>query len=228
VTVSTATAELTLSEMILLAAARLEEQGQSPFSAEDLIVASWKQFPRSFGLKGYAEQHPDSNRVLSSIMGERGLARKGWLQKEGQKLYSLTKEGQRICRRLNDGEIDEAPEEDDPSPVFPREQEKLFAGLLDSTAHEKLRKNRAHDLSFADACRFWGLSDHLSPQAIDSRLELVERTLDQGAKLASKGSVRLGQREASRTEVESLHDTNEHLQERFARHLQLLRSRGGR
>jgi hypothetical protein len=225
--VSTVVAELTLSEMILLAAARLEEQGQSPFSAEDLIVASWKHYPRAFGLKGYAEQHPDSNRVLSSIMGERGLARKGWLQKEGQKLYSLSKEGHRICRRINDGDLGAPPEEEE-HPALPREQDKLLVGLLDSSAHEKLRKNRAHDLSFADACRFWGLADHLSADAIDSRLELVHRTLDQAIRLGSKGSLKAGHREASRTEVEAVRDTNEHLQERFARHLQLLRSRGGR
>ena len=68
-------AECTVPEQILLAAHQLEEQGQSPFSAEALIVASWKLFPATFGLKGYIELYPDSNKVLSSIMGERGLAR---------------------------------------------------------------------------------------------------------------------------------------------------------
>src|SRR5438067_10047204 len=90
--------ECTVPEKILLAAHHLEEQGQSPFSAEALIVASWQKFPKSFGLKGYADQHPDSNKVLSSIMGERGLARRGWLAKMGQKLYSLTKEGHGVVR----------------------------------------------------------------------------------------------------------------------------------
>jgi hypothetical protein len=226
--VSTTVAELTLSEMILLAAHKLQEHGQSPFSAEDLIVASWKQFPRAFGLKGYAEQHPDSNRVLSSIMGERGLARKGWLQKEGQKLYSLSKEGLRICRRLSEGSAAEADEEVDDTPTLPREQEKLLISLLDSSGHEKLKKNKAHDLSFADACRFWGLADHLPAEAIDSRLELVQRALDHAEKMSAKGSVRVGHRDISRSEMEMLRDTNEHLQERFSRHLSLLRSRGGR
>jgi hypothetical protein len=214
--------------MILLAAHKLQEQGQSPFSAEDLIVASWKQFPRSFGLKGYAEQHPDSNRVLSSIMGERGLARKGWLQKEGQKLYSLSKEGQRICRRLNDEDTAEPDEAPDNSPTLPREEEKLLVSLLDSSGHEKLKKNKAHDLSFADACRFWGLADHLPADAIDSRLEMVQHALDHAEKISAKGSIRIGHRDISRGEMEMLRDTNEHLQERFSRHLSLLRSRGGR
>src|SRR5438067_9394068 len=83
--------ECTVPEKILLAAHHLEVQGQSPFSAEALIVASWQQFPRTFGLKGYTDQYPDSNKVLSSIMGAKGLASRGWLLKMGQKLYSLSR-----------------------------------------------------------------------------------------------------------------------------------------
>jgi hypothetical protein len=95
--------DLTLPEMILLAAYKLEQQGHSPFSAEDLIVAAWKEFPNAFGLRGYADQYPDANRVLSAIMGERGLAKRGWLAKVGQKLYSVSREGQRIAKRILEG-----------------------------------------------------------------------------------------------------------------------------
>ena len=41
-----------------------------------LIVASWQRFPGTFGLKGFTEKYPDSNKILSSIMGEKGLARR--------------------------------------------------------------------------------------------------------------------------------------------------------
>ena len=79
------------------------KSGQSPFSAEALIVAAWQKYPQTFGLKGYAEQYPDSNKVLTSIMGEKGLARRGWLVKMGQKLYALTREGRQVVRRLLPG-----------------------------------------------------------------------------------------------------------------------------
>src|SRR5262249_11209814 len=98
--VTTNVEECTVPEKILLAADNLEKQGQSPFSAEALIVASWQKFPRTFGLKGYADQHPDSNKILSSIMGEKGLARRGWLVKMGQKMYALTREGRGVVRRV--------------------------------------------------------------------------------------------------------------------------------
>src|SRR5262245_47549600 len=74
-------ADCTLPEKILLAASLLEEGGQSPFSAEALIVSAWRKYPRTFGLKGFEEQFPDSNKVLSGIMGEKGLPRRGWMTK---------------------------------------------------------------------------------------------------------------------------------------------------
>src|SRR6516164_2489687 len=77
--------DCTLPEKILLAASTLEERGTVPFTAEALIVAVWERYPQSFGLKGFEERHPDSNKVLSALMGEKGLAKRGWLHKAGQK-----------------------------------------------------------------------------------------------------------------------------------------------
>ena len=78
-------ADFTVPEKILLAALQLEEAGQSPFSAEALIVAVWQQYPRTFGLKGYAEQYPDSNKVLSSLMGEKGSGPPRLAEQDGPK-----------------------------------------------------------------------------------------------------------------------------------------------
>src|ERR1700722_6971184 len=90
--------DMTVPEKILLAANQLDLQGNSPFSAEALIVGAWQQFPKAFGLKGYADQYPDSNKILSSIMGEKGLARRGWLVKMGKKNKNITQK-RRIIRR---------------------------------------------------------------------------------------------------------------------------------
>src|SRR5438477_2516715 len=107
-------AECTVPEKILLAASQLEEEGQSPFSAEALIVASWQKFPKTFGLKGFADLYPDSNKVLSSLMGEKGLARRGSLVKMGQKLYALTREGRDVVRRLLNADEPNRPTEPAP------------------------------------------------------------------------------------------------------------------
>src|SRR5581483_9325558 len=101
--VSVNIADCTVTEKILLASYQLEQEGQSPFSAEALIVACWQKFPKTFGLKGYTDLYPDSNKVLSSIMGERGLTRRGWLVKMGQKLYALSRDGKQAAQRLLQG-----------------------------------------------------------------------------------------------------------------------------
>src|SRR4029077_13631192 len=113
----------------------LDKQGQSPFSAEALIVASWQKFSKTFGLKGYSDRYPDSNKILSSIMGEKGLARRGWLIKMGQKMYALTREGRGVVRRV-------LLQEEEPSPQgstvkLPRDQERFLLALLESTAVQK-------------------------------------------------------------------------------------------
>lgn len=223
-----AIAEYTLSELILLAAKKLQDQGQSPFSAEDLIVASWRENPKAFGLKGYAEQYPDSNRVLASIMGERGLARKGWLAKMGQKLYTLSPEGQRVVKRLLEGDNDEEDEAPEPAANvqrLPRDQEKVLLSLLDSSARKKMEEGKAYELSFADACRFWSITDNLSADALDAQLNKVESVLSHGERAAVKGPIMIGHREVTRSDMEMLRHCHEYLQERFERHLMLLRSR---
>ena len=222
-----AIAEYTLAELILLAAKKLQDQGHSPFSAEDLIVASWRENPKAFGLKGYAEQYPDSNRVLASIMGERGLARRGWLSKMGQKLYTLSPEGQRVVKRLLEGTTDE--EDDVPEPAvaqrLPKDQERVLLSLLDSSARKKMAEGKAYELSFADACRFWAITDNLSPEALDAQLNKVESVLSHGERAAAKGPILIGHRELTRSDMETLRQCHEYLQERFERHLMLLRSR---
>src|SRR6266852_1917363 len=133
----TTIAECTVPEKILLAASELEDKGESPFSAEALIVASWQKFPRAFGLKGFSDQYPDSNKILASIMGEKGLARRGWLVKMGQKLYALTREGKQVVKRLMSDGNEPAEMSGPESAKLSRDQEKFLLGLLASSAVEK-------------------------------------------------------------------------------------------
>ena len=219
----TTAAECTVPEKILLAALELEEQGQSPFSAEALIVAAWQKFPKTFGLKGYAELYPDSNKVLSSIMGVRGLAGRGWLSKMGQKLYSLTREGRQVVRRLTQ---DDAPPPASDPVHLPREHDKLLLALFASTALKKYQEGRGGELTFADACRYWSITENLAAPALDARLEAlrsalndIERRVGRGAAVLSDG------RHFTATDASLLGEVHEHLEERFSRHLTLLRNR---
>jgi hypothetical protein len=216
-------AECTVPEKILLAAFQLEEQGQSPFSAEALIVAAWQKFPKAFGLKGYADQYPDSNKVLSCIMGERGLARRGWLVKMGQKLYALTRDGRLVVQRMQQGEEPPPPRR---HLRLSRDQEKLLLGLLGATAAQKVEENRKEELTFADACRFWGITENVHGEALDARLERLRSGLTELARTIGTGNAELSNgRLVSMDDLASLSQVNDYLSERFARHLSLLRNR---
>ena len=217
--------EFTVPEKILLAAAELEQQGQSPFSAEALIVAVWQKYPRAFGLKGYADQYPDSNKVLASIMGEKGLARKGWLVKMGQKMYALSREGRQVVRRLQAGE-----EADTPEPVkLTREQEKFLNGLFASSALQKFEEGRKLELTFADACRFWGITENMHGTALEGKLNQFRAQLAELDRQLGVGETALSSgRAVAAADLGQLCDLDSYLQERFGRHLNLLRNRSGR
>jgi hypothetical protein len=222
-------AECTVPEKILLAAFQLEEQGQSPFSAEALIVTAWQKYPRTFGLKGYDEQHPDSNKVLASIMGEKGLTRRGWLSKPGQKLYVLTADGRRVVRRLlHDDDQPETARKDRPARLS-KEHDKLLQGLFVTSAYDKVREGRQQELTFADACRFWNITDSLSGEALDARLDHQRAALADIERQVGLGSANLSDgRSISLDDVGQLSDIHNHLLQRFGRHLTLLRNRTAR
>jgi hypothetical protein len=220
-------AECTVPEKILLAADQLEKQGQSPFSAEALIVAAWQQYPRTFGLKGYADVYPDSNKILSSIMGEKGLARRGWLVKMGQKLYALTRDGRQVIRHLLNEDAE--PEATAPAVQLTRDQEKFILNLLDSSAVQKFEENRKMDLTFADACRFWGITENMRGDQIEARLGQFQTTLRELDRALALADAELSNgRALSAGDVRMVNNIHGHMEDRFSRHLSLLRTRGGK
>jgi hypothetical protein len=217
-------ADCTVPEKILLAASQLEQQGQSPFSAEALVVASWQKFPRTFGLKGYSDQYPDSNKVLTSIMGEKGLARRGWLAKEGQKLYSLTRNGRETVKSLLAGE--ETDEDAPPAVKLTREQEKFFLGLLSGAAVEKFQQGLKLELTFGDACKFWGVTENLRGEAVDAKLDRLRAGITDVERVLGENDVELSNgRSISKDEIKLVRKVDDYLMERFSRHLTLLRNR---
>src|SRR4051812_16563646 len=199
--------------------------GQSPFSAEALIVASWQKFPKTFGLKGFAEQYPDSNKILSSIMGEKGLARRGWLVKMGQKLYALTREGRQVVRRVMLQE-EEHPTADATSVKLNRDQERFLLNLLDSSAVQKFEESRKAELTFADACRFWGITENMKGEALDERLEEMNRVLTELDRVFADADAEMSSgRVVSAGDIRVITIIHRYMEDRFDRPLNLLRRR---
>jgi hypothetical protein len=176
-------------------------------------------------LKGYADQYPDSNKILSSIMGEKGLARRGWLVKMGQKMYALTRDGRQVVRKVMLQE--EEPSSDNGSLLkLPREQERFLLVLLDSTAVQKFEENRKAELTFADACRFWGITENMKGEALDGKIHQVHTTLSELDRQFAEHDAQLSNgRVITAGDVRVLTNIHRYMEDRFDRHLNLLRAR---
>jgi hypothetical protein len=222
-----AVAELTVSQKILLAASKLEDQGQSPFTAEALIVASWKESPRTFGLRGFDDQFPDSNRVLACIMGERGLARRGWLVKVGQKLYSLSRQGRDEAKRVATGDDSPLPKRRALAKIqVPKDLEQQLVTLFTTTAFRRFGEGMRREITYKDACRFWGLTESASGEQVDQALKKVPALLEAVENLLIGETVELSNGQSvSQADLKSLANMHKFLTEQFARHLSQQRDR---
>jgi hypothetical protein len=221
-------AELTISQKIILAAHRLEELGQTPFTAEALTVACWKDSPRTFGLKGFVELYPDSNKILACLMGERGLARRGWVVKKGPKLYELSRQGRDEARRVQTGDDSPAPKRRALARIqVPKDLERQLIDLFNTTAVRRYKDGMKREITFKDACKFWGLAESVQGEAVDQALNKVPDTLEKVEKLLIGETVELPSNGQSVTQanLKELAGVHRYLTETFSRHLSQQRER---
>lgn len=155
------------------------------FTMEDLAVASWKLDHAAFGLRGYEDQHPDSERLHRELdsrgKGQKGLVDQGLLTKVRARVYRLTVKGLQRASAM--------------SPDSSSTKEKVDRSLGDSVAaileHEVFRswlQDRSRPRSFREAGHFWGVAPGTPPRVIRERVERVEAVLDAAsAELGARG-----------------------------------------
>jgi len=216
-------AKLTVSDKLLISALRLEDRGNRPFSAEDLVVAAWQAFPDAFGLTGYGSDHPDSNRVFVEIMGSKPVRAQGYLMKVGAKRYQLTEAGRRRAEAA-DAQGSPAVAKAD----LTRGAARDLRRLLSSRAIQKLRDGRSDDITFYDACSFWGISPRSSRSDVDARLANFTATIEGGIVAVEQGAAGFQHNAPSfsRDDMASLERLHQMMLERFGSELEVLRRRG--
>lgn len=170
-------AKLSISEKLLLAAAKLEAAGKMHFSAEDLVVSAWRTFPHTFGLSGHQDDtgkplYPDSNRVYAEIMGAKPIRKRGLLVKVGEKMYELTQTGRELAAQLQSvSKTGGAAEKPRDRSALDRGLKKKIEHLLASRAVQKVDNSQQDTLSFFDACVFWGITPQSSSIELEGRLK---------------------------------------------------------
>lgn len=176
-------AKLTVPEKILIAATEINGAEKS-FTAEDLVLAAWRRFPDTFGLQGYAEKYPDSNRVLTNIMGNKGLRGKGWIRKVGEKRYKITEAGREAARLLSSEKRQVSR-----SSSLSRESRDLLVRLINAKALDKCRSCQKDTLTFSDACSFWNISVRSTASLLKIRLADIETILSAAENIIQKNEI---------------------------------------
>lgn len=210
----------TIAQQVLQAARQLELEGHRPFSAEALIVAAWRSNPHAFGLKGFAEQYPDSNRVLSVIMGERGLARQGLLDKVGVKLYTLTDHGRKVLA----GETRRRATLDSDAvggrKKLPVVVDRLLSRLATSLALSRFRLGSKEMITLPVACDFWGVPNAQDMDALRRAAENTSQLLEKASREFPADMMELSSgRVLQRREMEMMLAVQGFLAEQFSRYL---------
>jgi len=215
----------TVAEKLLVAAVRLSGEGTDPFTAEDLVVAAWQQFPDTFGLQGYADKYPDSNRVLTNIMGStKGLAGSGLIERVGEKTYRLTSAGLAAAGALTGGTDDQQ------RAALDRRLMSEMARLAESRAFTKLQGGRRETITERDALNFLGLSARSDGSRARARLSDVDQAIAAGrAAIAdAEGSpiaLDRGRRVLQASDIADLRLCCDYIRETFADELSQLLSR---
>jgi hypothetical protein len=223
------TERLTVPEKLLIAA--LQARSRTPtFTAEDLVVEAWRLYPDTFGLSGYADRFPDSNRVLTNIMGTKGMRGKGWLRKVGEKQYRLTSAGLSDGEALLRGGSQPARE----SSGFLRAELDRQTGaaldrLLSTGAAQKALDGRAETVSFHDACGFWDITTRSNANTLNTRLAdatvLLDRAMGSLAGKSESEGLKLATGHVTKLQIKVLRDLHADMQNRFKSELDIIRCR---
>jgi len=159
--------KLTRDQYILLAAAELSKK-DNKITIEDLTVKSWEINKQDFGLIGYKSKYPNSNAIYVLLMNKKGAIRKnGWLEKVGEKIYTLTSVGIKSAQELQ-SQITESKKiiggsnPDDDGRI---EENKLKIFLSSRTVQDIL--NGEKEYIFLNACVFWGIPELPNARQLD-------------------------------------------------------------
>ncbi len=220
---------LTVPQKLLLAALEARKRSAT-FTAEDLVVEAWRLHPDTFGLSGYSDKYPDSNRVLTNIMGTKGMRGKGWLRKVGEKQYRLTSAG------LSDGEAlaqTNTESGEQTSKYLRAELDRQTAAALDrlvsTPAASKAMAQHSDMVTFNDACGFWDITTRSNANTLQARLAdatvLLDRATEILADKPDSEGLKLPGALITKAQLRALRSLHLDMQQRFKAELDIIRRR---
>lgn len=221
---------LTVLEKLLLAALEARKRS-STFTAEDLVVAAWQLYPDTFGLSGYANNYPDSNRVLTNIMGTKGMRGKGWLRKVGEKQYRLSSaglaDGELLLEKYGSGAGRAQP--DYLRAELDRNMLTALDRLISTHAARKIINESEDQLTFRDACGFWDITARSNANTLSAKLAdatvLLERAVNSLHTKEELAGLKLPSGNITCDDLQRLLDLHVEMQVIFEEELSVIRQR---
>jgi hypothetical protein len=214
---------LTLAEKVLLGAVECTQGSDAAtFTAETLAVQAWMMDRNAFGLRGFENEYPDSNKIFKSIDSKGGLVSKALIAKVGDRTFRVTPAGFAKAAALR-------PTDDD----LRKPDRGLASEVNKIISHPVFREwltDSQKPTKFYAAGHFWGIAAGTPSKVIRDRLKHIEVTLSAALDYLERNRTETfwGDREqviAERRDIERALEFNTTLKERFKEELTLLSSR---
>lgn len=215
---------LGLKQQILLAAFECSEGDlKKTFTSEDLLVHAWERDKLAWGLRGFEDKHPDSNKIVKELdahAGKQGIVGQGLLEKVHRRVYRLTPAGLAAVSELR-------PSDTIAREKAGRELEEAVRKILEHPVFKDWLTNPTRPKYFREAGHFWGIAPGTPPRTVRERVNSVEHTLKAALKVLEQRGVdeiieQRGKVLFDREDIERCLEFQIALKQRFARDLQLL------
>ena len=214
-----------LKRQLLLAAVQCSggETGRT-FTFEELLVAAWKQDRSSWGLRGFENDYPDSERIHRELdsrgKNSKGLVELGWLDKVRPRIYRLNLKGLAETGRTK-------PEHKVLREKIRRESEDQIRRILEHPTFQQWLGDHDKPKRFRDAGAFWDVAPGTPPTVIEKRIQGIDDILDTASELLdASGADALASGRGvflfDRTDVSRCREFQEALKLRFADDLRVL------
>jgi len=192
------------------------------FTAEELAVVAWLDDKASFGLRGYENEYPDSNKLFKSIDSKGGLVAKGLIVRVGDRTFRLSAGGIASASQLS-------PSNAEQQLKLERELATSVNKLVSHPVFSEWLKDHARPAKFSAAGQFWGVAPGTPPRVVRDRIANIEATLKQALQYMVTRGVNALFREKDRVlcerqDIERCLEFHNVLKQRFSRELDILLS----
>jgi len=165
-----------LDRLVIYTAVKLQELGVE-LSLENIIVGSFKLFPKKFSLVGYIE-FPDATRVEKSLWRCKGKKRQ-WIGGKTPHGYQVTEKARIIATQTEAQLSNTNLQKRKKTASRTRRKESILKETTDSPAYKKYISNQGDSISESDLC-------YLLQGTLDSSRQVLKENLTSLKKFAKE------------------------------------------